>query len=52
METQVEVHRGRAFDLEKMVERQKRDFEVERNKLTEEVEVEREKVLQLQRVEI
>ena len=45
LETQVEVHKGRAFDLEKMVEKQKKDFELERSRLAEEVDIEREKVL-------
>jgi hypothetical protein len=52
LETTIEVSNRRAGDLEKIIEKIKKDNEIERVRANEELEIEREKVYQLQRMEI
>lgn len=52
MDTKVEVLKRRNLDLEKLIEKLKQDSELERSKINEELDIEREKVLQLQKLEI
>ncbi len=52
LETTIEVSNRRSGDLEKIIEKIKKDNEIERVRANEELEIEREKVYQLQRMEI
>ena len=45
MDTKVEVLKRRNLDLEKLIEKLKQDSELERSKINEELDIEREKVL-------
>jgi hypothetical protein len=44
METSLEVSQRRSVDLEKLIEKIKKDFDIERAKASEELDIEREKV--------
>ncbi len=52
MDTHLEVHIRRIADLEVHIEKLKKDHEDEKSRLLDDLDLERERVLQLQKIEI